>query len=1160
MAVTFNLHIGLPGWSSVITYVVGNRFTAGGNAYQCTVGGNSTAAPTGTGSAINNGGAAVFKWLSAADFTTLAAAVAALPATFTQPITWAFWNNGTISIPGANVPYLTLSGHTTTPTNNLTLTCAPGEGIRDALHGGHTALAFSAAAGVSFTLPTANPGFHVDFFDVSDDFVAFDGLQFQNPNATNGCSILATEPAATSFIARNCIFDYSAQTGMTQLGFYAPGYTVSNCLFVDHQPIAGGQIGIKAEAVGTFVNCTAIAPNSPAGTVLIVSDVATVGVDPFPTDFTTDFGPIGPVTVRNCACFGYVGGIAASVAIAGAVIIDHCATSATSIGSNNTDAGSNLLNQVAATNLVSLASDARLLLGAALLNVGATDTADIPSGDDIARTIRPQGVAWDIGAFEFLPLRLRGVGSAAGRSLLGHLLSNRGTAQSRARSVLTVTATATIWTGRARSMAFGTAAGQYVQSTQVADPWDAAFSSDWGPFAVPFQGIVGTGSARATARASVSISLALSTSGQATSRARVGISAVALVVSRSRSTVSGRAGETVSRPLLAAGSSQIKAQSTGLYRDSLSSAGLSKAIGVAVGGLRALVNARGNATARGKSVPPPAAAVLRALGRARLTAASVGLYTTPATANRGRAASRAKAILTPSVALHALGTAATVGNLLYAENALILGVSGASQSSATAAAMDLATAPVAAGSTQTSGQTQINILQPVSAAGMSQARALAILLLSGLLPSRGMTASNGRLITPVLTAAPRARGTAIGKARSLVKMTTALLALSFSTARARSTTSGSVPILARGAGQGSGQIGANTQRHLQASGKSVAIGMAASANRLDMSSRGTTRTSAATAPLYGRQLKASGSSYITARSVVSGLSKLRARGLTQVFGAVASDLQADLAAVSVTTTSAVAQVALMAGLTSLGAAILSGAASADMTVALTASGSSVSTAQAGSLGFVPVALVATGRAGTFASARPSAGLRLTTTSVGFSAGRCASIQTVLLIASGRTHASGRMAAISAVGLIARGATRASGRLFNRHIIDGLGQAVSHGHGLLAGAFNVTPDTPGPGLSTLGLLPAFDAMDLSDVDFFSFDWSGRASVLGDPIVSASVTAAPLGMAVGPVVVAGSIVQVRVAAGTLVETFSLRCSVTLRSGRILHWSAPVSVADF
>lgn len=1180
MAVTFNIQTNLNGWSP-LTYVVGNRITSGGNAYQCTFAGSSTSAPTGTGSAINNGGVAVFKWLSAADFTTLPAAIAALPSTFTQPITWAFWNNGTILTTGTS-PFATLTGHTTTSTNNLTWTCAPGEGIRDALHGGHTALAFNAAAGVSFTLPATNPGFHVDYFDIFDANVVFDGLQFQNPNATNGCSVLAVEPAGAGFVARNCIFDYTAQAGMTQLGFYAPSYVADNSLFADHQPVTGGEIGVKAEAAGAFVNCTAVAPNAPASAVFIVSDVASVGA----------------VVVRNCACFGYVAGIATSAVTTGAVVIDHCATSANSIGGNNTDAGGNLLSRSATTSLTSLANDARPILGSSLLNVGVTDTTDISTADDIARTSRPQGAAWDIGALEFLPVRLRGASQARGKGVLSPQLSLRGRSQGSGRCTLLVTATLPIggfgpgfssgfntlvgpitWTGRALSKAFGSASPSYSQVVQLADPWTGDFTTDFGPLTVGVGAL--SGQSRASGKATIAGALPLTAAGRTAGQGRASGSFFGRTISRGSSTASARAIGQFTQVIIAdpwsadfsfdfgplnislqgiRGTARSIGKAAGQYILASTATGFSKSAGSAVYSPRGLISGKGSATARGKSVPPPTAALLQGVGKARGSAAAAGLFSAPASANRGRSATQGRATIAAATALQAVGTTAATGNLLYASNALILNVRGGSQTSAASAAMGLAAAPAAAGIGRLSGQAQINIAQSVTASGVSRSRAITTLLYNGLLTSRGLAAGRGSLGGIALAVATNGRGSARAKARISVSLTAALSTKAAAVSRALTVVSSRLPLIAIGISKTSGAIGANTRKALQAGGTSVASGSAIAGLRIAVTATG--RASAAATPmgLFVRTLAALGRAGLRATSLLSTGSQIRTLGTARTSAVAKIAGQTPLATTASAAAAGSATIQQRATQTAQGSAALSGSAVPAVTAALVARGCGVSVGRVNGLGFAPVALAARGRSSAFAAARPGAALVLSGASVGLSAGRCTSIQTSLLLATGRSHGFGRLQAVSALGLGAQGNTRAAGRLFTRHAIDGLGRALSQGQSRLSGGFNVTPDVTGPRLSTIGTLPVFDAMDLSDVDFFSFDWSARASVLGDPIVSATVIASPSGMAVGQAVVSGSIVQVRVAAGSLMETFSLRCSVTLRSGRVLHWSAAVPVADF
>ncbi len=130
MALTSNIHTGLSVWSAG-AFNLGQRCSNAGGAYQCTVAGNSTLAPTGTGSSIPSG-AATFKYLSAIDYTSLQAWANGLPATLTQPVVALVWNHGPITTT-AGVAFLNLGGHTTSTSNNITIQPAPGEGFASTL-------------------------------------------------------------------------------------------------------------------------------------------------------------------------------------------------------------------------------------------------------------------------------------------------------------------------------------------------------------------------------------------------------------------------------------------------------------------------------------------------------------------------------------------------------------------------------------------------------------------------------------------------------------------------------------------------------------------------------------------------------------------------------------------------------------------------------------------------------------------------------------------------------------------------------------------------------------------------------------------------------------------------------------------------------------------
>jgi hypothetical protein len=62
----------------------------------------------------------------------------------------------------------------------------------------------------------------------------------------------------------------------------------------------------------------------------------------------------------------------------------------------------NLYNLSAANQFVNPANDFRLKTTSNLIDAGRADAVDLPSAQDIYRTSRPQGSAWDIGAFELV--------------------------------------------------------------------------------------------------------------------------------------------------------------------------------------------------------------------------------------------------------------------------------------------------------------------------------------------------------------------------------------------------------------------------------------------------------------------------------------------------------------------------------------------------------------------------------------------------------------------------------------------------------------------------------------------------------------------------------------------------------------------------------------
>jgi hypothetical protein len=390
-AAVSNIHIGLAAWQSSHAYTAGQRVasTYNGitNAYQANSSGtSSTTAPNGTGTAFTDG-SLTWKYLSHVDFSDLPTWANSIPQTLTQPVIGLLWNDGTITTT-TGTPFLTLGSQSnprvTSSVNTITLQPAPGEGIRDSLALGSTALAFNTSKGVSFTLPSGTGG--VNYFDICDPNVIFNGLQFLDPNSTSGSTIIQQETSSTVFTLQNCIIDGYAQSGGAWMIQGGTGtFQMTNCLVIDRQGSSttsyAGSVFTQS-AANHIVNCTIIAPNSPTtyGSGIVANSAAAL--------------------VRNTIIMGYpsgrcIAGIGGQIAQ-----VDHCLFSTSDPGSAAIDNGGNLYSKVATNQFNSATTDFRLKTGADAIDAAVTDTTDIPTADDIAGTHRPQGAAWDIGCWE----------------------------------------------------------------------------------------------------------------------------------------------------------------------------------------------------------------------------------------------------------------------------------------------------------------------------------------------------------------------------------------------------------------------------------------------------------------------------------------------------------------------------------------------------------------------------------------------------------------------------------------------------------------------------------------------------------------------------------------------------------------------------------------
>lgn len=363
----FNIHYNLSAWSNH-SFTLGERCSNAGNAYQCIVPGTSTAAPTGTGSDIDNGGAAHFQWLSAIDYTSLQDWSSAMPGSQTIDYTVYLWNNGVITTT-AGTAYL--SGGWTAGSFKTLITCAPGESFRDK----RSALYYNAANGVTFQLPAGTGS--INYINLTVANLTYRGLQCIDPNSTSNCTIFEIDGAGSSL--RDCLLDCFAQAGgASPVVFGGTGGIMANCLIVDRQGApTSNPVAVANNTGAVFVGNTIFAVNGTAAAGAALDNAS-----------NTD------TIARNNAVFGY------QFVMAGAssASVGTSCTDSTSLPVGQTDLGGNLLSKTAANQFVSTSSDFRLKDGADCLGAAVVDTTDNPAGDDIFG--RARGLVWDIGAAE----------------------------------------------------------------------------------------------------------------------------------------------------------------------------------------------------------------------------------------------------------------------------------------------------------------------------------------------------------------------------------------------------------------------------------------------------------------------------------------------------------------------------------------------------------------------------------------------------------------------------------------------------------------------------------------------------------------------------------------------------------------------------------------
>jgi hypothetical protein len=266
---------------------------------------------------------------------------------------------------------LTVSGATSSSTAYSECTTAVGASFRDNVNVQTNALRYNSSNGCGIT------GSSVDALTVTTD-EAYSRLVGMQVSAT-GSGGRGVNVDNGGILVNHCIVEGLYVGASTLIGvFHAGGaFTCTNTVIIQRAS-AADHIVSTGTSSPSFYNCTIVAAD----------DLATAPTSVFLS------GASGTVTVQNCGLFA---GDSTKAIKAGSATFNfttcYSDISGTS-GVTQTTYSSEFQNVNDTTR------DFRLKTGAAQIDTGTTDATN--AAIDIAKTNRPSGVAYDVGAWEFV--------------------------------------------------------------------------------------------------------------------------------------------------------------------------------------------------------------------------------------------------------------------------------------------------------------------------------------------------------------------------------------------------------------------------------------------------------------------------------------------------------------------------------------------------------------------------------------------------------------------------------------------------------------------------------------------------------------------------------------------------------------------------------------
>lgn len=279
---------------------------------------------------------------------------------------------------------LTVAGTTTDATRYKELTTAAGQSFSDNASVQTNALRYNQANGVAISVA----GGYSTGITVTDINFRMSKVQVK---VSSDAYAYNNNTASTAHVLDKCILQQAGSAGAC---IRLRGGTLSNSLLSKNSAGTSKAAISGAYGAATLTNCTIVRPTTYA-----VGGTA-IGAG---SGFT--------FTLKNVAVFGFTADTSGTISATTCYTDDATPSTGFTTVAYDTSTGSGFQNTAVTT------ADFRIKTGSALLDVGTTDTTY--AATDIAGTSRPQGSAYDVGAWELVA----GGGGNVSLSLTGQSLT-----------------------------------------------------------------------------------------------------------------------------------------------------------------------------------------------------------------------------------------------------------------------------------------------------------------------------------------------------------------------------------------------------------------------------------------------------------------------------------------------------------------------------------------------------------------------------------------------------------------------------------------------------------------------------------------------------------------------------------------------------------------